>query len=802
MIFAQAGAVCTCLLQSRRSSEMDNEIKSIPMVALRGMTIMPDMVVHFDVSRERSIAAVQEAMVEEQKIFLVAQKSIETENPGQDDLHTVGTIATIRQIIKLPKQIVRVLVSGETRGILKEIEFSDPYLRASVEVKEETEEIPDDANTQAMVRGLKDIFIEYASRNGKLSKEFVAQIAEKDDLRCLMDEICANTPFHQADQQELLEEIDLWTRYDKLCFKLVNEVQVMGIKDEIQRKVKERVDKHQREYILREQLKLIREELGDDNTMSDAEEFEQALKEMEAPEEVKEKLQKEINRFKSSMNSPAESGVIRTYIETLLEMPWEKRVEDSTDLDKAQKILDEEHYGLEQVKERILEYLAVRMLTKKGESPILCLAGPPGTGKTSIARSLAKAMNKPYVRISLGGVRDEAEIRGHRKTYVGAMPGRIANGIRTAGVKNPVLLLDEIDKVSTDYKGDTFSALLEVLDSEQNRKFRDHYLEVPLDLSEVMFITTANTLQTIPRPLLDRMEVIEVTSYTENEKLHIAEEHLIPKQLERNGLTPEQLSISRKAVWKMARNYTKEAGVRQLEREIGNICRKSAKEILTSKKKKISVTEKNISRFLGKEKYSYQMANEAPEVGIVRGLAWTSVGGDTLQIEVNVMPGKGEIMLTGQLGDVMKESARTGISYIRSVSGRYDIPEDFFETHDIHVHIPEGAVPKDGPSAGITMATAMLSAVTGRKVRADLAMTGEVTLRGRVLPIGGLKEKLLAAKNAGITTVLVPKKNMADVEEISSEITRGLEILPMETMDEVLKAALISRDGDEEKNGN
>ena len=770
---------------------MDNEIKSLPMVALRGMTIMPEMVVHFDVSRERSIAAVQEAMVEEQKIFLTAQKSIDTENPGMGDVYEVGTVGTIKQIIKLPKHIVRVLVAGETRGRLKEIEYQDPYLRAKVEVIDEADlMIPDDPGAEAMERGLKDILVEYAAKNGKMSKESVAQLLDIKGVKKLVDEIAANIPLYYTDQQEILEEADFQKRYERLCFKLVNEVQIMNIKEEIQKKVKERVDKHQREYILREQLKLIREELGEDSTISDAEEFENSLKKLKAPKEVKEKLQKEINRFKSSLNSPAENGVIRTYIETLLEMPWDKAAKDNNDIEYAKQVLDEDHYGLEQVKERILEFLAVRTLTKKGDSPILCLAGPPGTGKTSIAKSLARAMKKPYVRISLGGVRDEAEIRGHRKTYVGAMPGRIANGIRTAGVKNPVMLLDEIDKVSTDYKGDTFSALLEVLDSEQNSKFRDHYLEVPLDLSEVMFITTANTLQTIPRPLLDRMEVIEISSYTENEKLHIAQEHLIPKQLEKHGLTPEQLTFSRHAIWKMARNYTKEAGVRQLEREIGNVCRKAAKEILTTERKKINVTDRNIQKFLGKEKYTYQMANTAPEVGIVRGLAWTSVGGDTLQIEVNVMPGNGELMLTGQLGDVMKESARAGISYIRSVSGKYGIAEDFFEKHDLHVHIPEGAVPKDGPSAGITMATAMLSAVTDKKVRADLAMTGEITLRGRVLPIGGLKEKLLAAKSAGIRTVLVPKENVADVEELSSEITKGLEIIPVENMDEVLERAL------------
>ncbi|MGN9055290.1 endopeptidase La [Bariatricus sp. HCP28S3_A7] len=768
-----------------------NRMASMPMVALRGMTIMPEMVVHFDISRKRSIEAVQEAMAGDQKIFLIAQRDIEVDNPEMKDLYRVGTVATVKQILKLPKQIIRVLVSGEERAVLEHLEVSDPYMRGYIKIlDEETPLLTGELNKEAMVRGLREMYVEYAMRNPKITKDMVNQIQQITDLRKMVNQVAANLPIAYTDLQEILEETDFMKQYELLVFKLVNEVQIMNIRDEIQNKVKERVDKHQREYILREELKLIREELGDDTTLSDAEEFANAVEALEAPEEVKEKLRKEVRRFKNSLQSPAEAGVVRTYIETMLEMPWDKRAEDFTDLTYAKNLLEEEHYGLEEVKERVLEFLAVRALTKKGDSPILCLVGPPGTGKTSIARSLAKALKKPYVRISLGGVRDEAEIRGHRKTYVGAMPGRIANGIKAAGVKNPLLLLDEIDKVSTDYKGDTFSALLEVLDSEQNNKFRDHYLEVPLDLSEVTFVTTANTLQTIPRPLLDRMEVIEISSYTENEKLHIAEEHLIPKQLERHGLTKDQLTISKGVVWKMARNYTKDAGVRQLEREIGNICRKAAKEIFEHDKKRIQVTERNLVKYLGKEKYTYQMANAEDEVGIVRGLAWTSVGGDTLQIEVNVMPGKGEIMLTGQLGDVMKESARTGISYIRSISEAQNVPADFFEKHDIHIHIPEGAVPKDGPSAGITMATAMFSAITGKKVCADLAMTGEITLRGRVLPIGGLKEKLLAAKNAGIHTVLVPKENTKDVEEISSEITKGLEIIPVAHMREVLEHAI------------
>lgn len=776
---------------------MNRETLSLPMVALRGLSILPEMVRHFDVSRPKSIQAIEEAMLGDQKIFLTAQKDVETESPGITDVYQTGCVATIRQVVKLPKKMLRVLISGESRACINVMEFEEPYMRANVTVIPDTDTSIEDTgaeknpmNLDAMIRGMKDIFKEYLLKDPKLSKELAVQIENINELKKLVDVIGSNMPFSYTDAQQLLEEPDLMRRYELLAYKLVSEIQILNVKEELQKKVKERIDKNQREYILREEMKLIREELGDDNTLSDAEEFQQGADALKASKEVKEKLGKEIKRFKNSMNSPAEVGVIRTYIETMLEMPWDKVCRDHKDIAYAKKVLDEDHYGLEKVKERVLEFLAVRALTKKGDSPILCLVGPPGTGKTSIAKSLARALKKPYVRISLGGVRDEAEIRGHRKTYVGAMPGRIASALKHAGVKNPLMLLDEIDKVSNDYKGDTFSALLEVLDSEQNSKFRDHYLEVPMDLSEVLFVTTANTLQTIPRPLLDRMEVIEVSSYTENEKMHIAIGHLIPKQLERHGLAPDQLTISRNALWKMARNYTKEAGVRQLERKIGDVCRKAAREILETKKKAVHVTERNLHLYLGKELYIYQMANKADEIGIVRGLAWTSVGGDTLQIEINVMPGEGEILLTGQLGDVMKESARTGISYIRSVSKAYKIEENFFKEHDVHIHIPEGAVPKDGPSAGITMATAMMSAITGRKVRADVAMTGEITLRGRVLPIGGLKEKLLAVKNAGIRTVIVPQENEPDVEEISSEITRGLEILPVSHMDEVLKIAL------------
>lgn len=776
-----------------RRKDMENQYISMPMVALRGMTILPEMVIHFDVSRSRSIESVQNAMQSnEQKVFLVAQREVNIEEPTQNDVYEVGCIATIKQLAKMNKNIFRVLITGEERAKLVRMTETDGRLMADVEIIEDYNDYePEQLSECPEAKGLQEIFFEYTMKSGKVPKDVVTQIADIKEFKKLVNRIAASVPFDYINLQDILEENDLYKRCALLCYKLTTEIAVVGLKENIQAKVKERMEKQQKEFILREQLRVIREELGEDNVLSDAEEFTETTNKMEASGEVKEKLMKEIGRFKSAMQNSAENGVTRTYIETMLEMPWDKMAEESIDLEYAKNILEEDHYGLEKVKERILEFLAVRKLTSKGESPILCLVGPPGTGKTSIAKSLSKALNRPYARISLGGVRDEAEIRGHRKTYVGAMPGRIANALKSAGAKNPLILLDEIDKVSNDYKGDTFSALLEVLDSEQNVKFRDHYLEVPLDLSEVLFVTTANTLQTIPRPLLDRMEVIEISSYTENEKMHIATKHLIPKQLAKHGLTEEQLVIEESALWKMVQGYTKEAGVRQLERTVGEICRKVAREILEEGICPVVVSHENIGRYLGKEKFRFDMINQTDEIGIVRGLAWTSVGGDTLEIEVNIMPGKGDILLTGQLGDVMKESARAGISYIRSVGEEYQIAEDFFEKHDIHIHIPEGATPKDGPSAGITMATAMISAITKQKVRADVAMTGEITLRGRVLPIGGLKEKLLAAKSAGVKTVFVPEKNMRDVEEISVEITEGLEIIPVSQMIEVLKIALV-----------
>lgn len=771
---------------------MMNPIQVLPAIALRGTTILPGMIVHFDVSRERSVKAIEAAMLNDQKIFLVTQKDPEVETPEISDLYHVGTIAYIKQVVKLPKNLLRVLVEGTERAELLSFSQEAPFLESEVSVlsAEEEEEYPP-AVREAMCRSLRDLFQQLAGESGRVSRELVNQILSIENLEELVEQISVNLSLSYQNRQKLLEAVSLRDRYELLGAILTNEIEVVEIGKDLQKKIKARIDKNQREYILREQLKLIREELGEENTVDDAEEFKNKLKKLEASKEVKEKIGKEIERFKSMSSNAAETTVLRGYIETLLALPWDKRSTDSDDLQEAWKVLQEGHYGLKEVKERIMEFLSVRKLTQKGKSPILCLVGPPGTGKTSIARSIAEAMNKKYVRICLGGVRDEAEIRGHRKTYVGAMPGRITEALKQVGVSNPLMLLDEIDKTSSDYKGDTSSALLEVLDPEQNSHFTDHYVELPQDLSEVLFVATANDVQGIPRPLLDRMELIEISGYSENEKEHIAKEHLIPRQMEINGVPEGCLTIQSAALGKIINNYTKEAGVRNLERSIGRICRRTARAIMEKGKKRVVVTTKNLPDFLGKERFNYLMANPKDEIGISRGLAWTQVGGDTLQIEVNVMPGKGEFLLTGQLGDVMKESAQAGITYIRSIADRYEISPEYFQEHDIHIHIPEGAVPKDGPSAGITMATAMLSAIVEKPVRADLAMTGEITLRGRVLAIGGLKEKLLAAKYAKIKEVLVPGENRPDIEELDKEITKGLTITFVETMDEVLEKALV-----------
>lgn len=763
---------------------------NMPAVALRGLTILPGMIAHFDISRERSLRAVEEAMEQDQKIYLVTQRNVDSEDPTQEDLYQMGIVADIKQVVRLQNDVVRILVDGISRAALLGFTDNEKYLEAEIcYCDSNADSLPEDLR-EAMLLGVREAFHRYAAVVGKISKELIRQIDQYEDLEKLIDYVTNNLPVSYELKQQVLEAEDINDRYQVIVSLLLSQVEVISIKNELQKKVKVRVDKHQKEYVLREQLGVIREELGE-NADSEADEYEKKLSELDAPDYVKEKTKKEIKRFRNMSSSSSESTVERGYIETVLELPWNKMSVDNKDLDHAAQVLDDDHYGLKDVKERILEFLAVRNLTSKGESPIICLVGPPGTGKTSIARSIASALEKKYVRISLGGVRDEAEIRGHRKTYIGAMPGRIVNGLRQAGVSNPLMLLDEIDKVSSDYKGDTSAALLEVLDSEQNCRFRDHYIEMPVDLSEVLFIATANEVSGIPKPLLDRMELIEVSSYTENEKFHIAKEHLVEKQKSKNGIKKEQLTITDSALKDIIRLYTREAGVRSLERTIGKLCRKAAREIFNDSEAAVKVTKTNLKTYLGNPKYSPEKKNDHAEVGIVRGLAWTSVGGVTLEVEVNVLPGKGELVLTGKLGDVMKESAQAALSYVRSISEGYGIDAEFYTKHDIHIHIPEGAVPKDGPSAGITMATAMLSAITDRAVRADVAMTGEITLRGRVLPIGGLKEKLLAAKVIGIKTVCIPKDNEKDLEEISKEITDGMEIVPVERFSQVEKIAFV-----------
>lgn len=769
---------------------MEEQIMNMPAVALRGLTILPGMIAHFDISRERSLRAVEEAMEQDQKIYLVTQRNVDSEDPTQEDLYQMGIVADIKQVVRLQNDVVRILVDGISRAALLGFTGNEKYLEAEIcYCDSNADSLPEDLR-EAMLLGVREAFHRYAAVVGKISKELIRQIDQYEDLEKLIDYVTNNLPVSYELKQQVLEAEDINDRYQVIVSLLLSQVEVISIKNELQKKVKVRVDKHQKEYVLREQLGVIREELGE-NADSEADEYEKKLSELDAPDYVKEKTKKEIKRFRNMSSSSSESTVERGYIETVLELPWNRMSVDNKDLDHAAQVLDDDHYGLKDVKERILEFLAVRNLTSKGESPIICLVGPPGTGKTSIARSIASALEKKYVRISLGGVRDEAEIRGHRKTYIGAMPGRIVNGLRQAGVSNPLMLLDEIDKVSSDYKGDTSAALLEVLDSEQNCKFRDHYIEMPVDLSEVLFIATANEVSGIPKPLLDRMELIEVSSYTENEKFHIAKEHLVEKQKSKNGIKKEQLTITDSALKDIIRLYTREAGVRSLERTIGKLCRKAAREIFKDSEAAVKVTKTNLKTYLGNPKYSPEKKNDHAEVGIVRGLAWTSVGGVTLEVEVNVLPGKGELVLTGKLGDVMKESAQAALSYVRSISEGYGIDAEFYTKHDIHIHIPEGAVPKDGPSAGITMATAMLSAITDRPVRADVAMTGEITLRGRVLPIGGLKEKLLAAKVIGIKTVCIPKDNEKDLEEISKEITDGMEIVPVERFSQVEKIAFV-----------
>jgi len=764
---------------------------SIPAVALRGLCVLPKMAINFDVVRERSKEAVQAAMLSDQKIFLVTQRSDDIEVPEQKDIYEIGVIANIKQMVKLPGGPLRVLAIGRKAARVTSMDTTGKYILVDVEeIETGIPEDTDEVTREAMLRVMMDELKLYLQNNKEMGKEIIRGLKQIKDIEELMGIAPIHMPFSLEEKQQILETIDFSERYALIMQLLTRENEVRRIRADLQTKVRARVDKNQKEYVLREQMKVIREELGDD-PLSDADMLEEKINALNAEEPVKEHLRKELSRYRMMNGAAAEAAVQRNYLDTMLSLPWNNETEDREDLQVAKQILDRDHYGLEKVKERVLEYLAVRSVTGKGDAPILCLVGPPGTGKTSIAKSIAESLNKKYVRICLGGVRDEAEIRGHRRTYIGSMPGRFVNALTQAGVNNPVMLLDELDKLGSDYKGDPSSALLEVLDGEQNSQFRDHYVEVPVDLSNVLFIATANDAHGIPAPLLDRLEMIEVNSYTENEKLHIANDFLIGKQMKKNGLKEGALSISTGALKKIIHHYTREAGVRNLERKIGDICRKAVKEQIDKGRKSTRVTEQNLEKYLGREKIFFDPVNEEDQIGVVRGLAWTAVGGDTLEIEAVTMPGNGKIQLTGKMGEVMKESAQIALSYARTLSDEYGLEDGYFETHDIHLHIPEGAVPKDGPSAGITMTTAIASVLSGKPVKANLAMTGEVTLTGRVLMIGGLKEKLLAAGMAGITNVLVPEKNKPDVDEMSAEITKGLNITYVSSMDQVLEAALM-----------
>lgn len=768
-----------------------NDVKvNLPIIALRGMTILPYMVIHFDVSRKKSIKSVEYAMKNGQKIFLVAQKSADIINPERNDVVDTGTICEIKQIVKLPGGLVRVLVKGLERAKFIDFTYMEEYLEGEVCPAEDEEAMLPDAERDARISLLREMMKRYYMETGRNQGDNVSRISAINSLDEIIYTSVVECTTDFEERQKILETDDILLRFDEACDIVCNEIEIVDIKKKLSDDVRVRIDRNQKEYVLREQIQAIRQELGEDDYEEEADEFKRRTEELNASDKVKNKLRREINRYASLSGNSSEASVSRTYIETMLELPWNNFSRDNNDINNARAVLDNDHYGLSKVKDRIIEFLAVRALNGKGESPIICLVGPPGTGKTSIASSIARALNRKYVRVCLGGVRDEAEIRGHRKTYVGAMPGRIIDGLRQAGTGNPLMLLDEIDKVGTDSRGDTASALLEILDSEQNSAFRDHYIEVPVDLSEVFFIATANDTGTIPKPLLDRMEIVELNSYTSVEKFHIAKEHLVGKQLDKNGLTRRQLSFTDDAIRKIIENYTREAGVRELERQIGAVCRKATMLIVSGKKDTHRVTVRNLTRYLGNPKYDSEEMARQDMVGVVKGLAWTSVGGTTLDAEAVLMAGKGELTLTGKLGDVMKESARVALGYIRSVADEYGISPDVFRENDIHLHVPEGAVPKDGPSAGITITLAMLSALTGRKVRCDVAMTGEITLHGQVLPIGGLKEKLLAASNIGIREVLIPFKNKKDLAEIDAEILDGLKIQYVRTMDDVVKHAL------------